>query len=308
MQLDSKKVIFIGGSSYSGSTMLDMMIANSPVGFSVGEVHALFRPFRPHHFEPECGCGNRDCDFWLQVHKSGEEQLYETIFKLLPKVSFIVDSSKDPFWIKKQTKLLQRKDIEVYNLLIWKEPASFAHSMIKRKRKGWERAWKNYHKLYFTLIDNYMLVPYSYLAQRPDQVLENLCKKCGLDYYQDKKNFWQKRHHTLFGNDSAKIHLYSTNSNDFEQYRDKLESNNDNSYHRSIYHDNSYLNTLPLVVRERIKSDPVLLAITRVLRDIKNKNKVEQIHYSSVQIFFAKTKWIIKKLTGYILGRYWYLY
>ena len=194
MNSERKKVIFIGGSSFSGSTMLDMMMANSLEGFSSGEVYALFRPFRHHHFKPECGCGNADCDFWPRVREAGEKHLYETIFQLLPDISFIVDSSKDPWWIQTQTEYLQRNGTEVYLLLIWKEPAAFAHSMMKRKRNGWEMAWKNYYRLYFTLIDKYISVPYSALARHPEQILQDLCKACGLEYQQGKGQIFEKYH------------------------------------------------------------------------------------------------------------------
>lgn len=63
MRVKSKKVIFIGGTSYSDSTFLDMILANDPSGFSCGEVLALFHPTRSYHIDPLCGCGDRDCDF-----------------------------------------------------------------------------------------------------------------------------------------------------------------------------------------------------------------------------------------------------
>ncbi len=51
-----KKVIFITGTGRSGSTLLDMMLGNDPKGISLGEVVALFRPYRPHHL-----LKNKDC-------------------------------------------------------------------------------------------------------------------------------------------------------------------------------------------------------------------------------------------------------
>ena len=44
-----KQVIFVGSTSYSGSTFFDMTLGNDPTGFSCGEVYAFFHPFRPHH-------------------------------------------------------------------------------------------------------------------------------------------------------------------------------------------------------------------------------------------------------------------
>ena len=300
-----KKVIFIGGSSYSGSTMLDMMLANSPEGFSVGEVHALFHPFRPHHFNPECGCANTDCDFWFQVREAGEKNLYKTIFSLLPKISFIVDSSKDPWWIKKQSQILQAQGIEIRHLLIWKEPAAFAHSMLKRQRKGWMKSWKNYYQLYFSLISDYSSVAYSELVQNPDEILHKLCNQISIPYHQNQKKFWQKQHHTLFGNDSAKIHLQGETSPPSPTSDDtSIRERNEHKY-RSIYHDISYLESLPSMVRRAIESDPDLEKIISVL---KTDITIADIQYSTKQIVAARVRWLLKRLCGKLCGRYWWIF
>ena len=308
MNNDPKKVIFIGGSSYSGSTMLDMMMANSKEGFSVGEVHALFRPFRPHHFKPECGCGNADCDFWLRAREAGERRLYAMIFKFLPDISFIVDSSKDPWWIKTQTKYLRQNGIEVYHLLIWKEPAAFAHSMVKRKRQGWERSWKNYYRLYLSMIDDYSAVPYSELARHPDQVLQDLCAFCGLEYQPGKEKFWQKQHHTLFGNDSAKIHLHKSSSNDFDRVREKLAESDNKSGHQSIYYDTAYKSSLTDNDRVAIESDFYFNAITSVLKNEVVPDRIKTICYSPFQLALARIRWASKAVAGRVLGRYRQIY
>ena len=48
--MNKKKVIFIGGSSYSGSTFLDMMLSSGDNGFTAGEVSALFLLILPYQF------------------------------------------------------------------------------------------------------------------------------------------------------------------------------------------------------------------------------------------------------------------
>ena len=117
-----KKVIFIGGTSYSGSTFLDMILANDPKGFSCGEVHALFNPYRPHHIRPDCGCGDDNCNTWNKIKKGGKKKLYETLFDIFPDTEFIIDSSKNPFWIKYQMNICSSKNIETINVLIFKNP------------------------------------------------------------------------------------------------------------------------------------------------------------------------------------------
>ena len=49
--MKNNQVIFITGTSYSASTLLDMILSNDKNGFSLGEVNAFFRPYRKHHIE-----------------------------------------------------------------------------------------------------------------------------------------------------------------------------------------------------------------------------------------------------------------
>ena len=65
----TKKVIFVGGTSFSGSTFLDMMLANGEEGFSAGEVYALFYPYRPGHINPQCCCGDPSCTIWKDIKR-----------------------------------------------------------------------------------------------------------------------------------------------------------------------------------------------------------------------------------------------
>jgi hypothetical protein len=95
-----KTVIFVGGTSYSGSTLLDMILSNDPRGFSCGEVYAMFWPYSPRHVKPVCMCGTHNCGVWETARTRGEEHVYETIFQYYPETDFIVDSSKDVFWIE----------------------------------------------------------------------------------------------------------------------------------------------------------------------------------------------------------------
>ncbi len=290
MSMNQKQVIFIGGSSYSGSTMLDMMLANGQDGFSVGEVHALFHPYRPHHFNPNCGCGEPECDFWIKVREAGEDKLYETIFKLLPNISYIVDSSKNPWWITAQTHYLSKQSIQFFNILIWKNPANFAYSMLKRNRKGWKKAWVNYHRLYFTLIEQYIAIAYQDIVQSPSSTLKNLCEKVEIDYFPEKELFWKKRHHTIFGNDSAKIHL--TDNTISTAYKKNM--------HKTIYNDKSYNTKIPTTIVNKIKTDHRINSITNTLLGESNLN---DIVYGNMSLTFKYFIYFLKRIIGYSLGR-----
>ncbi len=221
-QSSGKKVIFVGGTSYSGSTLLDLLLANSPNGFSCGEVYALFYPFRKHHINPMCGCGNPQCQIWPKIKKWGPKRLYQSIFDMFPEVDCIVDSSKDPLWIRDRCSELADTDIAVDNVLIWKNPLEFYQSRLKRHQEyRWESEWINYHRLYFAFIDKWLSLPYAKLVKSP-AALERLCHQLRIPWSKCRMSYWEKQHHTLFGNASAKIHFHDQSSDQYSKYREEL--------------------------------------------------------------------------------------
>lgn len=204
-----KKVIFVGGTSYSGSTFFDMTLANDPAGFSCGEVYAIFYPFRKHHIQFE-KFGN-DID-WKKIKEDGPSNLYNNLFKRFPDIEYIIDSSKHPVWISERTNELTQSGIDVKHVLIWKTPAEFYHSRFKRGRGiRWKREWLGYHRHYMGLVQNWRAVRYSDFAQNKGSLIK-LCEILGIDYFEGKEQYWNKKHHTLFGNWSAKIHLHDKGS------------------------------------------------------------------------------------------------
>lgn len=220
-----KKIIFVGGASYSGTTVLDMMLANHEAGFSCGEVVALFHPHKIHHVHFKCGCGDDRCDIWEVVKHSGPSNIYKTIFERNPDVTYIVDSSKDPCWISRRSKECRDQGYDVANVLIWKTPASFRTSWMKRHaKKDWQKAWQNYHQVYFSAINNWISYPYAELV-RDAETLSTLSKALELPPTESREEYWQKQHHTLFGNSSAKIHLYGRDSANFNFCIDDMAAN-----------------------------------------------------------------------------------
>lgn len=202
----TKKVIFVGGTAYSGSTFFHMMLGNDPAGFACGEVRWSFHPHRPDHVDRLCSCGNPNCWIWRTVLKDGEKKVYESIFDAFPEVSFIVDSSKNPYWIHDQSNYLRSQGFETSHVLLWKSPTEFAASKRKRNEPGWAGDWSKYHRLYFSLIEEFGLLSYQTLSNDPSS-LAAVCEYVDISYFAGKENFWEKEHHVLGGNYSAKLHL-----------------------------------------------------------------------------------------------------
>jgi hypothetical protein len=205
--MNKKKVVFVQGTAFSGSTLLHMMLANDPSGFACGELHGTFRPFKAYHVNLVCTCGYDQCPIWPNILPFGERFLYAGIFNQLPDVNLVIDSSKVPFWIRSQNENLRRQGIHYNNILIWKTPLEFAHSKMIKNQPNWNRAWVNLHRLYFSYISGIRTVKYQNLVRDPS-VLPKVCNFLEIPYFDGKERYWEKMHCVIGGNKRTKAHLY----------------------------------------------------------------------------------------------------
>ena len=272
----NKTVIFVGGTSYSGSTFFDMTLANDPKGFSCGEVCALFFPYRPHHIQPDCGCADSECSIWRRLFKRGYANLFPAIFERFPEVDFIVDSSKDIFWIRKQLKVLRKHGIRAKHALIWKDPFEAAMSFKKRNRLNQlERSWVNYHRLYTTCIPEFTSVSYRLLTT-DRTYLKAVCDYLQIPFFEGKEQFWRKAHHTLFGNTSARVHLHGDNSRGqalcLKELSEINEGQSVRSRMKSIYYETNADRELMNWVARQSAANPLYSKTRRYLeaRDVRS--------------------------------------
>lgn len=202
----AKKVVFVQGTAFSGSTFFHLMLANDPHGFACGEVHGLFRPHKNSHVERECVCGYNPCRTWPKILEKGEAHLYQSIFALHPETEFIVESSKQPFWIRAQNENLRRQNVAFHNILIWKTPLDFASSKQRRGQPNWDGIWLHTHRLYLSFMSGIRAVRYEDMAKDHD-ALRRVCEYVDIPYFPGKENFWEKQHCVLGGSKTAKSHL-----------------------------------------------------------------------------------------------------
>lgn len=206
----AKKVVFVGGTPFSGSTAIHLMLANDVKGFACGELDKLFCPTSESHVRRLKDCPKEAYPIWRNVLRAGKERAYVAVFDELPDVELIVDSSKNPFWIREQTRLLRNAGFEVRHLLIWKTPLEFASSWKKRRElTEWSEPWIGYHRIYATLLDDWVAVRYRDLATDPGNTLRAACGAVGVEYFEGKEEFWRKQHFHLGGNYAARVHLMS---------------------------------------------------------------------------------------------------
>ena len=193
-------LIKVCGAGRSGTTMLDLMLGNSRDAFSCGEVIAWFRPWRKHHFELECQCGQNPCSVWEKIAYVQESDFHESLFSKLD-VNFVIDSSKELCWILDSQKWAVSKKIATYNILIWKNPINLAYSHWKRGRPldFWYKEFVSYHEKLIRTNLPFRSINYNELVKNPQEKLAQICKLVGMPYFEGKERFWENQHHFLFG-------------------------------------------------------------------------------------------------------------
>jgi hypothetical protein len=230
-RLNEKRVIFVGGTDFSGSTMLDLMLGSTDYGLSTGEIYALFWPTKKHHLEVSCSCGKAICDFWNNVSLDRPDRVYQTLFEKLPQIRYLIDSSKYIGWIVRQSENLKSQNIAVNHVLIWKHPEDYAKSCLKRKRiRNWRKRWIRYHLAYFHRIHSPYVICLDDLLYDTDHEMRRMCDALGIEYDDLMLTYWKKEHHLLFGSKKAIHALRSKAGNEVSRKFDALEKSERKGY------------------------------------------------------------------------------
>lgn len=306
-----KMVIFVGGSSYSGSTLLDLTLGNDDGAFSCGEISNYFYPTRPSHISPTCGCGDASCDTWQTIKNRSAKCPYPAIFDMFPRVNFVVDSSKNPLWIHQQQKQLSKMNIGYKSIVIWKHPFQAAHSFKKRGvEERWERNWVNYHRLYFSLIKDWCSVCYETFIS-DESALKQVCERLGIPYFPGKGRYWERRHCIIGGNHSARVHLHNVGSPEHERscsIMKRSTGDDTNKHYRSIYANSIEDEDLQSSVHERMKKSSYLSTIVDTLR-AHDVNVDARRSGSATNIELSRTSVIARKTTRFVktaFAKAWY--
>ena len=264
MQFKEKLFINIGGTSRSGSTLLGKILSNDLKALYTGEIDAIFYPKRIHHFEV-IKVIKTDLSLWSGILKKEITNLPKSIFDAFPEKEFVVDSSKNSFWISKLIANANKQSINHKNVLIYKDPKDFAYSILKRGGKNWVKQYINYHKKYFSNVNKFYVISFTSFVNNK-QTLKDLCVWLSIEYGEDKYNYWENTDQGFFG------------------------SNTPNTK-RNIDHKSD----IPIEYIEMIEKDlrvnPEVIVIWRFLKDYENKvvNK-SPIKYNKFYLNFLEIK------------------
>lgn len=204
-----KKIIFIAGTSYSGSTLIDLILSNSNNAISVGEIESIFNPVKIHHLKKIKEI--KSDAIWGPVLNRGVNQLYQNLHDILD-VEIIVDSSKNPAWIRYHIDRLP-KDVSYDVVLVFKSLPDLKYSYEKRGRYNWVKIYKSYHNLFFNTISKFERIEYKDIPLRTDKFWA-LLKRLDFELDDERLQFWNKTRTNFFGNNNANIAFSQAQGND----------------------------------------------------------------------------------------------
>ncbi len=201
MNKDNNKIIFVAGADFSGTTVLDLCISSADGGFSLGEVHAFYWKTLQRHESPNCYCKDDNCTVWAEAQQKEEHQLYATLFRNIPLVKHLVDSSKNLRWINSKRIDCKRKHIPIKIVLIWKTADAYIRSCQKRGRAKYSGfRWIAYNLACLYKFPEVYVLPFKKLVEEPEASLKELCGYLGINYDPKILVYGDKSHHTLYGN------------------------------------------------------------------------------------------------------------
>jgi len=226
------RVIYIAGTSHSGSTLLDLMLNAHPAIFASGELLKLNRQLKVKDARKgthaPCSCGAPslwECRFWSAVDRrtretsgkslvdldmldyrdlDGASAPNEVVFKAVSEVSgkgFVVDSSKLP---GRLSYLMRLKDLEIYPVHLVREPKGQINSVV-RKHGGFLKHIFRYELIHEQIRRSLRSVPHSVvhyedLVRDPKSALQSILQPLGLDFDPRQLDWAEAEKHEVAGN------------------------------------------------------------------------------------------------------------
>ena len=198
---DMKNIVQVFGSGRTGTTMTHLMLGNASDAFSCGEIYSFFRPWRSHHYKPECACkrGYSEC-FWRKLDNIHPRGFHK---KLTEEAGgqWVIDESKNLRWIVDSQQWAQKNNMNIFNILMYKKPINLMHSFWKRGRplNQVTKVYINYYECFLKLNIPFVSINLEELTNNPKEQLMRICDVIGMEYFEGKERFWEKQHCHLFG-------------------------------------------------------------------------------------------------------------
>ena len=221
-------VVAVLGISFSGSTLLNIMLDSFPGVYGGGELHYLVRQ---EEYRPTCThCGDH-CSVWTAetLRKISKQNFYSSIADLMG-VDIIVDTGKSPVWFIESMTYPSDREIRFIPVLLVKHPIRHIASILinngfakdsltpdHAKTRGADaeresvfntiienRIIPEYNSMFSFLRDRFnghaVLVQYEQLIQDTPNALSPLLSALDVNYTDSCRNCYRHIHHQIGGN------------------------------------------------------------------------------------------------------------
>lgn len=216
------KHIFIGGSSFSGSTLVSLILGSLPDVANINESHWLIS----HHARSSkslstkveisnensdefthCRLCGVDCAYWdIDFRRSLQRDKSQWIEKLSDRINsdIIVTADKSLGTLRS---LSDQKNFNCDMLILFKDPWRFLRSWMGRKNKlqnpqkaldYWSRTYEEL--LNCSTVGKKIVVGLGELQNDPHWALKAMCDEFDLKYDSKAIQYWEKEQHYIGGN------------------------------------------------------------------------------------------------------------
>jgi len=198
-----QKIVYILGSTRTGSTMLDMILGSHPECASLGEICLAHKR--------NCGFCGMNCKWWIKYWKIYAKRVgcylrvsnifrYEETFEAF-NADILIDSSKKWKWLKERMKY-EKYDYKIIHLIRnGKDRLKTKKRLCGKIEPKIVQAWVNTHRECEKIRKKHggILVKYEEIKQE----IPRICDFIGIDYQPQMLEFWKHEHHGLPGSKTA---------------------------------------------------------------------------------------------------------
>ncbi|NES76455.1 MULTISPECIES: sulfotransferase [unclassified Okeania] len=258
-----KKVLFILGTAYCGSTLLSLILDSHPQCFTVGELSNLpdfnkkgkLDDFWSHQFSEKelhnlsLGLSNARISpaIPLKVEKFFREIVNDHIFRPYSIIAsktpadIIVDSTKTIYWISSMLRLKElKKEFDIYLLHLVRDGRAVLNSYLKKRRNMtvkeisylWLERVTNNEVFFDNFYKNKILVRYEMLVTQLPATVQQVCDFLGIEFRPEMLDYWKYEHNIISGNTGTRTSM--------NKYKNSLEEKQ-NSTNSLIKLDTSWL-------------------------------------------------------------------
>lgn len=306
---NSLKIISVLGTSFSGSSLFNMMMDSHPKIFGGGELLKIFYPQK----KAFCSICLTDCPFWnWDDDKNWSRLTRENLYHLIANksgTSIIVDSSKNPDHFVSMTEATS-PSIIYFPIILTKHPIRLAASflankyipttvglddysqnqfrnadpkiVIQRVASYFKKVARHYNQakqVSQPWVDSCQRIAYESVVSNPKQSISSILKKVDLEWSDTILDFSNQEHHPIGGNSAAHYHISRQPNPEQQKRREKKMIPEKLSFyqdrHSGLRLDNKYREMLS---DEMLNNILMLDEYSELCSQLGYSNKIEHIN------------------------------